>query len=222
MPLRLAALLLLAGCGDALLCGDRTTEVDGSCIGDEPADDDPGDDTDEPGPAYIQDVLENLTECDEPPGDGTLNIARGCADGICARKNLEETTQAAGEVPDCTSWYGEIRCRFGLGVEVVWSDRDGDGEIGPDEESSYLQITAPYAGRTTDGLGVGVSTGCFLDRRPTPAYVEWMRGAMSWRLSKIRWESPLVEVIDVQNEEGTSERPDGNADRIRMWAIGDG
>lgn len=171
----------------ALACGDP-----------EDTDDVVGVDTDT-GPKPAGDPyaawIESLGDCVPADGDGRLELGPGCADGVCAGDAYEAFVAAFGH-PSCVrGLYGYVVCDWDAGVSSFFEDFDYDMVIEDDARGHVLWVTAPFDGLTADGLGIGASIACFVDRLGTPGEVT-IDPAPVVSGDTVTWYDPYISVQD--------------------------
>ena len=210
----LGLLVLFAGCGDELVCGPRTSEVDGVCVGDRQEEPEPG-----PGPSLEEALLAEAATVDCPgEGDGRLDLEAGCIEGACAGDPLSSFDQAFGTEALCVElvegFPEYLECGWGNGVSVTGFDFDLDGEL--DEAPFIVSVDEPYDGSTADGVGLGGEAWCAVQSLGMPDELEigeWSRG---WRLISASWNASGVYLRD---RTGKNNEPDGYIDSFTIYAV---
>jgi hypothetical protein len=189
--MRLALLFLAACADDEVVCGDNTTLTDGVCVA-EPAP--------EPEPPTFEAVLDQLYPCTSTEGDGRIDLAEGCVDEVCVGSRTPADADCSQPIPDfpeywvCTwqpgvfsTWFGDVDPRRGLAVDEIIVER-------------------PYQGKTTDGLGVGTETGCFIQALGDPTSFRVTETKRGWGITEASW--PRIWVYDDYGD------PDGIIDQL--------
>jgi hypothetical protein len=127
--------------------------------------------------ATFEDALASLPACEAAEADGRLDLDQGCADGLCTGMDFSDAEDVLGDALGCISLYvdygpvqtSEVLCLWDT-LSATWLDEDRDGD--PDRGSGALEVTASlpeWDGTTSDGLGAGASTSCFVDTLGAPA-----------------------------------------------------
>lgn len=213
--------------------------ADGRCSADEPTgDDDDDDDTGVPTgdtgtptdgtssttdePAELEDVLDTLPRCrDDGNGDGDLDLVRGCAGGVCAGDDVEVVLAVHGEPLGCESTYfesdgyrfGQLDCSWGDGIGASFGDDDFDGIPDPGRPAIALDLRAPYAGTTSDGLGLGDEVSCFVEAED-PTSVLFLVQGRDWHPTYLGF--GRYAITDYADNETGAWLPDGKVDGLTI------
>ena len=126
----------------------------------------------------VQDLLDAMTPCDTTSGNGRVDLDTACADGACAGMTYSELNTALDETGTCsenTFTPNTAFCGWTDGISTSFDDTDGNGTPDADSASTYLSLSAPYDGTTTDGLGVGVQLSCFVDSLGPPEVIDYLQ-----------------------------------------------
>ncbi len=238
-------LFLMTACGGGLICPDGTVEQDGACVeaegldtdgsvddddedddgdDDEDDDDDPDDDPDDPDDPDddpdVGDLIEDAQPCEGlVPGD-RLALEAGCVDDVCVQGNMRGVFQTFGRPDACqpATFEGGIDCRYPSGVTATAFDTDRNGRPDPTDYLYSLRIEAPYGGTDPDGLGLGISPGCFVEVLGTPSAVtlQTVPGEEDPWASYAYWEDARVVMQD--NQGGPQPfQPDGRVDILVLY-----
>jgi hypothetical protein len=151
--------------------------------------------------------LGSLGDCVPEAGDGRLNLARGCADGVCAGDTYEAFVQAFGRPACDRGLYGYLVCDWDVGVSSFFEDFDYDMVIENDARGHVLWVTAPFDGLTDDGLGVSASIACFVQELGTPAEVT-IDPLPAVSGDTVTWYDPYISVQDGGADFATDSRVD--------------
>lgn len=114
-------------------------------------------------------VFAALPACELLPVGESLDIKDGCAVGVCANTSYASFVDVLGEPADCDP-SDSTKCEWDEGV-AGYFDRL-DGEVDPESVASALYVTESFTGSDENGLGIGVSLGCFIEVLGQPEAVE--------------------------------------------------
>lgn len=191
---------------------------------DDPDDDDPDDDDepDEDGDddPDVGDLIEDAQPCDGlEPGD-RLDVLTGCVDGVCAQRPWATAIEAFRRPERCApgDFDNAIVCGWTNGVEATGIDVNQSGELDRNDYLYSLRVEAPWGGAGPDGLGLGVSPGCFVEVLGTPTAVtlQTVPGEEDPWASYAWWADTRVAILD-QNGGPQPFVPDGRVDAIVMF-----
>ena len=177
----------------------------------------------EPEPATIQDVLDDLGDCEPLDGNERLNLRDGCVDGACVGMTFAQINAALDETGRCEpDEYTEFStdCAWSNGVSTNFDDEDGDGQ--PDEGSVAYSwsLSAPYDGTSFDGLGVDAQMQCFLRGLGDPDSVSFYDMTGELVLYSMSWYEQGVFVYDIWGPNYGP--PDGRVDWVFVAGGRDG
>lgn len=155
------ALLSLLACSNEPDCSiGFQPNPDGNCYEDESEPIDIPDDA-------IAMAYDDFPDCDaEPTGDGTLDLFRRCAGGLCVGMTYDEMVASVGSDADSVDadYDGYLFVGWDdLGVYLWLHDADEDGLPDPDDTTWRIVVQPWFAGTTDDGLGTDMSLACFVD-----------------------------------------------------------
>jgi len=111
-----------------------------------------------------EEALELLPDCVPlDPGD-RMDIAAGCADGLCAQMSFSELNASNGTTGECESNFDDdwLYCNWGGEVFAFFDDFDNDGVPDADDTAYGIYIQSDWDGADADGLGMNVSARCVL------------------------------------------------------------
>lgn len=167
-------------------------------------------------PPSLMDWLDTLPACAPRPGDGRLDLDAGCADGVCLDGTRADAERDLGAATCEPYLFGVTSCRWAdAGISALFRDPDLDGVTDPDDTVWVLYAHAPFTGTTTDGLGFGAETRCFVEALGEPHKVHAERTALRWRVTAVAF-GPLS-VYD--NESVTGARAsDGFVDGLSVYS----
>jgi hypothetical protein len=205
--------------------------ADGLCyeVGSSPDDDtdDPAIDTapptgdDDDDEVTLDDVLAALWPCTARPGDGELDLGRGCAGTVCAGMTYDELVAELGDAEVCDALtfafggysFSYVDCAWPNGLGGQFDDLDEDGLPDPDSTTFVLSVDPPYAGTTAEGYGLGSEMSCFL-QEGDPDYVAFEEGFRDWEVSYLSFER-----FSVSDDSGDDYAflPDGYADGLSLY-----
>ena len=178
MKTLLPAVLVLASCAEPLECGPYTYEAAGNCFGEPVVEVTPDDPT-------FEDTLAALPECRLAGSNGRLDLDGRCVDDICVGGSVDALVETYG-AQTCAPGGGRALCRW-AGVSVYVPDADRDGQPDPGSSVSYLDIMRADVSND-DGLGIGASMSCFVDRLPAPDVLTLSRrDDGSWAIRELNW-----------------------------------
>ena len=181
----LPAVLVLASCAEPLECGPYTYEAAGNCFGEPVVEVTPDDPT-------FEDTLAALPECRLAGSNGRLDLDGRCVDDICVGGSVDALVETYG-AQTCAPGGGRALCRW-AGVSVYVPDADRDGQPDPGSSVSYLDIMRADVSND-DGLGIGASMSCFVDRLPAPDVLTLSRrDDGSWAIRELNWARAGVRV----------------------------
>jgi hypothetical protein len=165
------------------------------------------------------DVLRaSLPPCEATPGDGTIDLKTGCAAGICADTTFNAMSAASSQpflCPDKTA-RGRVTCETGGGISARFTDEDADGAADPETTANVIHLTAPFAGRTQDGLGMGVSMACVLDALGLPEDLRFEKMGDRYVVNWMMYGDLHLQVSDLKSTETGKRVPDGYVDRMAL------
>ena len=115
-----------------------------------------------------------------------------CVDDICVGGSVDALVETYG-AQTCAPGGGRALCRW-AGVLVYVPDADRDGQPDPGSSVSYLDIMRADVSND-DGLGIGASMSCFVDRLPAPDVLTLSRrDDGSWAIRELNWARAGVRV----------------------------
>jgi len=79
--------------------------------------------------------------------------------------SLVELTGLLGQAEKCSCRSTRCYCEWS-GIKMLMIDADLDGRVALDEQVKIIWVKDGYTGRTADGLGIGSSLDCFVQRFP--------------------------------------------------------
>ena len=223
MRIALPLVLVLAHCGGTI-CGEGTVaDANGDCVPqvvDEPeVDPEP-----EPEDPDLADVLIDAQPCEPLASGDRLDLEAGCADGICAKMDLREAIEAAGRMPECGPGVqdGWLTCRWTSGITANVYDSNEDGSAQGFEPVWWLTVEPPFGGASADGLGLGISPGCFVVAFGSPDTVTLYEGKDGKpQMSYGYWEDFGLVARDYLGGPQPYQ-PDGRIDTISLYGPPDG
>lgn len=174
----------------------------------------------EPEGVTIEDALDWLPACEpiqEP--QGLIDIALGCASGVCAGLTEPEITAAYGEPPTCrpvSDHDPRLYCSWETGLEGLFGDEDGDGWPDPHAPNARTRLYPPYRGATADGLGVGVQPSCFLDVLGSPDRLIFRDVGGNLLIQEMLWDRYGLLLYDLGADDFTN-RPNGLIDYVYLY-----
>lgn len=123
-----------------------------------------------------------LIDCVSRSGDGRLDLAQACADGVCEGDDWDTISAAAGGAT-CSGDDAELICVWG-DDEIVTTFADADYDNIPDANApaGVVRVLDPWDGTTLDGIGPGAAGRCVLDRYGHPTTVDFQDHAASGEL----------------------------------------
>lgn len=218
MRLVLPALLALTHCGGGVICGEGTiSDADGNCIVDETPEEIPEEEpVEEPD---LEDVLLDAQPCEPLAADDRLDPIGGCADGVCAKMQFRDGVQAVQRMPECGpgAQSGWLSCRWESGVIANVYDSNEDGQPQGAEPIWWVSVEPPFGGASEEGLGLGISPGCFVEAFGAPNTVTLYEGEDGKpQLSYGYWESVGVVARDYLGGPQPYQ-PDGRIDQISLY-----
>lgn len=150
----------------------------------------------------VDHLVTALPACVLSPGDGALDLDRGCVDGVCADTPVAEALEVLE--PTCNEPTlgsdGDLHCDTDDDISFFDARKDRNH---PRKSVHAFYLGDDYAGRTAKGLGIGVSLGCFLQELGTPDKVEIEREESRFVITELRFGEPKVWV---QAEDGVVDR----------------
>lgn len=178
----------------------------------------PVEDTDVPPPPTLMDWLDTLQACEPLAGDGRLDLAAGCVEGLCAGDGYADAMAARpgaacevyieGFIFECV-WE-----RTGLSAWVY--DVDGDDVMDPNDPLWMLNVDLPYLGSTSEGLGLGADMKCFIDVLGEPDEINVARSDDAWQILSMSYGD--VSISDYVTNKNQDYASDGLADGITFYS----
>jgi hypothetical protein len=158
-----------------------------------------------PSPAGAPDVVNELgftaselaarlPACTAEAGNGALDLDQGCVAGLCVGSPVAEAV--AGAACEDLTFAQSVSCRphqegGAHRIGLSFHDLRGRRPHASDAiDAVYMAKSATAS--TTDGLGIGVSLACFLDRYGAPEAVEVRRVRDRYEVTELRFASPRV------------------------------
>ena len=125
---------------------------------------------------WLDDVLDGflVRECLDRDATGLLDFAGACAYGGCRGDTYQELRDAWGIDVECrfidVSGDPFVACQWGNGLGMHFDD---DGSVNPDptDPGRAFTVEAPFRETTVDGIGIGSSMGCLVERYGQPRTV---------------------------------------------------
>ncbi len=167
-------------------------------------------------PSTIGGVLDTLPACELIAADGRLNVISGCADDVCVGRTHDEIAELMGGAGACepsADGAPSVVCTWEGVIEVTFSDLDEDMEADKGDLAQAVSVHGIYDGGTTDGLGIGASSSCFLQLYGDPDLATWQLVYDHYVLVEATWTGWGLTLIDDDGPPGEVD-PDGIVDRI--------
>lgn len=123
-----------------------------------------------------EEALALLPECEPLSPSDRLDLAAGCADGLCAKDSFTQMNAASGTEGSCDESFLDddyLYCNWGGEVFAFFDDANNDGVPDAEDTALGIYIHDEYDGSDADGLGIGVSLRCFLDVYPDPDDIDY-------------------------------------------------
>lgn len=123
-----------------------------------------------------EEALELLPACEPRDIGDRLDVAAGCADGLCAGDSFTQMNAANGTEGSCDpSFFDDdyLYCNWGGEVFAFFDDDDNDGVPDADDTAIGIYIHDEYQGTDGNGHGIGVSLRCWLDEYGEPADIDY-------------------------------------------------
>ncbi len=172
--------IFLAGCAPD--CPEGTHSDGQVCIADVAT---------ESGP----DIVASLRACTGSTGDGSVDLVNACVEDLCVGDTYADFTAALGAPSEIIAW---VTWPSGLGAGF-----DPDGDPPPDDaEAVEIWLSNGYAGRTSNGLGVGVPMSCFVDELGVPDIVQLYTVNAYYVPFAMYWAGPNLSIFDEDALEG--------------------
>lgn len=168
----------------------------------------------EPGVGF--DPFATAPACESEAGDGSIDLEAACASGVCAAGTYAEWAETLGPADAIGETSFGLRCEWNMGLEAFFDDADLDGAPDDDSVAGYFHITDAYAGRTDEGLGVGVGIMCFVDVLGQPQDISAVSIEDGYLVDRLSYEDPRVSIEDERGPSGEA-IPDGYADEITVY-----
>lgn len=231
-PRAQAALLVLAtACTDepaptpADCAAGFTRGADDNCYPDEVEDTEETEEEDEAAPPTMDEVLAAMGDCTPLPAGEALDLAAGCAHGLCTETTYAEAVAAAGEPVSCETFRyesgtyvsGGIDCVWDNGVELDWDDDDLDGIADEGSWSYGVTLGPDTPGASPEGIGVGASVACLLDIIGRPETVWATHDGRTWSVEMISYYEAGITASDFYNAETGGYAPDGRIDMLFLY-----
>ena len=143
-----------------------------------------------------------LPACELRPGDGALDLDRGCVDGACMGDQVPKVV-AAFEATCTETSMGEAGKRLCDTDDGISFFDDSTLQRAPSSQLHAFYLSPDYEGRTKAGLGLGLSLACFVQELGTPTKVEIKRTGDRFVITELRFAEPKVWV---QAEGGVVDR----------------
>ncbi|MDP2308345.1 MAG: hypothetical protein Q8P18_20165 [Pseudomonadota bacterium] len=155
-----------------------------------------------------------LPACDyAEPGD-RLQFAAGCADGACDGMLYDDVVAVLGAAEECTDSTSYTFCYWADGgIHSFFDDADDDQVPDAGATTHGIFLEEPWDGTSEDGLGLGVSLGCFLEVYGVPDTVEYEEIDGVRQLSQLRWTGLGLFVEDDLEADGL----DGFTDELDLF-----
>ena len=126
---------------------------------------------------WVTDVIDGVRtrECVAESGDGELDLVNACAYGGCVGDTYDELRTAWGLAVECSRFSSSVSgtdrlaCSWDNGLGMHFDVQGNAPE--PTSQGSVFTFEAPFRGTTADGLGIGVSLGCFVEALGAPREV---------------------------------------------------
>lgn len=153
--------------------------------------------THEDGPVCIADVATeagpdisaSLRACTAAEGGGEIDLVNACVEDVCVGDTYADVVDRLGTPQDISAW---VQWASGVGV-----DFDPEGDPPPDEAVAVeIWLVAPYAGRTTNGLGIDVPMSCFIDALGLPDIVDLWTVGNYYVPFGMYWSGPNLSIFD--------------------------
>jgi hypothetical protein len=137
-----------------------------------------------------------LIECESRSGDGRLDLAQACADGVCEGQDWDTISAAAGGAV-CTPDGDQLVCIWG-DDEIVTTFADTDYDSIPDTNApaGMVRVLDPWDGTTLDGIGPGSAGLCVLDRYGHPTTVDFQAHAGELRIIELLYLDHMRVALD--------------------------
>lgn len=157
-----------------------------------------------------------LPACEYATPGERLQFAAGCADGACNDMPYDEVVATLGEPESCDSEVGSYVFCYWMegGIHSFFDDTDDDLVPDAGALTHGIFVEAAWDGTSEDGLGLGVSMGCFLETYGVPDSVEYEEIDGVRHLSQLLWTGLGLYVKEDLDDEGLL---DGIVDELSLF-----
>jgi len=208
------ALMVLSACDSGGCEDDEVLTAGGECV--------PG--TIEQA-EWVSDVIDGVRtrDCVSETGNGDLDLVNACAFGGCVGDTYDELRAAWGAAVQCNRFTSvvsdsdRLACDWenGLGMHF---DVDGNAPE-PTSPGSVFTFEAPFRGTTPDGLGIGVSLGCFVEALGEPRDVFHDDDASEPQARSIIIDNAQAHAL-ISDYQGSGDAGDGYVDDVLVFGPG--
>lgn len=152
----------------------------------------------------LEDLLDDLGDCELGIADGELNLDRHCVHDYCVGDTVADAEAAFG-APDETVVYfvrygGIIYTvayeQWANGIKIYFDDADADGILLETDHSTAIALDLPWGGGTEEGLGLGASLSCFVEALGYPDQVEFWTVGDGYGINYAFWSAFQLTVYD--------------------------
>ncbi len=174
-------------------------------------------------PTTLQEVMDDLGDCELTVADGALDLDRHCVHDFCVGDTVADAAALFGEPDDTVVYfiryegytYTSTYQVWANGITLYFDDADDDGVLADSDHATSIAIELPWGGGTDEGLGLGASMSCFIEALGYPDQADFWSVDGDYRINTAFWVLRQLWVYD-DSLNGTGEFgiSDGLVDRI--------
>jgi hypothetical protein len=151
--------------------------------------------------------------CELKRGDRTLDLHKGCADGACADQTYAEMDSATRGGAICTTSSvnpTHVSCAWSSGITAPFQGEDGSPSR--TAKANQIFVKSAFSGTTAEGMGIGVSMGCFIDAFGEPEELSVEKEGDRYIVSSMLFHDPHIYLDDGRGPD----TPDGMVDHMGL------
>lgn len=172
-------------------------------------------------PPQLDDAVAALPDCEPVDGsdDLPIDIARGCASGVCAGDTFDDMVAALGPIDCVTTTFDnqQVYCTWPeLGIDALFVDDDRNSIPDPTRRTDRIRLFPPHAGATVDGVGIGANIRCFIDSLGNPERMNLVDVAGQLTIRDLLYDSFGLLAFD-QGFDDDSSLPNGYVDNMYLY-----